>query len=81
MGCLTEALGMSLSGSATVPAVDARRLRLAKKSGMQIMKLIEEDIRPNSIMVYEAFENVSELIWRWEDPQTLSFTSLRLHHN
>ena len=57
MGCLTEALGMSLSGSATVPAVDARRLRLAKKSGMQIMKLIEEDIRPNSIMVYEAFEN------------------------
>jgi len=57
MGCLTEALGMSLSGSATVPAVDARRLRLAKKSGMQIMKLIEEDIRPNDIMVYEAFEN------------------------
>ena len=57
MGCLTEALGMSLPGSATVPAVDARRLRLAKKSGMQIMKLIEEDIRPKDIMVYEAFEN------------------------
>ncbi len=57
MGCLTEALGMSLPGSATIPAVDARRLRVAKQSGMQIMKLIEENIRPHDIMVYEAFEN------------------------
>jgi len=57
MGCITEALGMSLPGSATIPAVDARRLRVAKKSGMQIMKLIEEDIRTHEIMSYEAFEN------------------------
>jgi dihydroxy-acid dehydratase len=57
MGCITEALGMSLPGSATIPAVDARRLRVAKQSGMQIMKLIEEDVRPRGIMVYEAFEN------------------------
>ena len=57
MGCITEALGMSLPGSATIPAVDARRLRVAKQSGMQIMKLIEEDVRPHDIMVYEAFRN------------------------
>jgi dihydroxy-acid dehydratase len=57
MGCIAEALGMSLSGSATIPAVDARRLRVAKQSGMQIMKLIEKDIKPHDIMVYEAFEN------------------------
>lgn len=57
MGCITEALGMSLPGSATIPAVDARRHRVAKQSGMQIMKLIEEDIRPHDIMVYEAFRN------------------------
>ena len=57
MGCLTEALGMSLPGSATIPAVDARRLRVAKQSGTQIMKLIEGNIRPHDIMVYEAFEN------------------------
>jgi dihydroxy-acid dehydratase len=57
MGCLCEALGMSLPGSATVPAVDARRLRLAKHSGMQIVKLIEEDIKARDVMVYEAFEN------------------------
>ncbi len=57
MGCITEALGMSLPGSATIPAVDARRLRVAKQSGIQIMKLIEEDVRPRGIMVYEAFRN------------------------
>ena len=57
MGCITEALGMSLPGSATIPAVDARRLRVAKQSGIQIMKLIEEDARPHDIMIYEAFEN------------------------
>jgi dihydroxy-acid dehydratase len=57
MGCITEALGMSLPGSATIPAVDARRLRVAKQSGIQMMKLIEEDAKPHDIMVYEAFEN------------------------
>lgn len=57
MCCLVEALGMSLPGSATIPAVDARRLRVAKQSGLQLMKLIEGDVTPNDIMVYEAFEN------------------------
>jgi len=57
MGCLAEALGMSMVGSATIPAVDARRLRVAKQSGMQIVKLIEGDVRPHDIMVLEAFEN------------------------
>ena len=57
MGCLTEALGMSLPGSATIPAVDARRLRVAKQSGLQIIKLIESDLRPHDIMVPDAFEN------------------------
>ncbi len=57
MGCLSEALGMSLPKSSTIPAVDARRLEAAKKSGMRIVKLIKEDIRPHDILVYEAFEN------------------------
>jgi dihydroxy-acid dehydratase len=57
MGCLCEALGMSITGSATVPAVDARRLRFAKQSGMQIVKLIENGVKARDIMVYEAFEN------------------------
>lgn len=57
MCCIAEVLGMSLTGAATIPAVDARRLRVAKQSGMQIMKLLEQDIKPRDIMTYEAFEN------------------------
>ncbi|MBS7247761.1 MAG: dihydroxy-acid dehydratase [Candidatus Jordarchaeales archaeon] len=57
MCCLAEALGMSLPGSATIPAVDARRFRVAKQSGMQIVKLIEEGIKPSDIMTYESIEN------------------------
>ena len=57
MACLCEALGMSLPGSATVSAVDARRLRLARATGRQIMKLIKEGITPSKILTDEAFEN------------------------
>lgn len=57
MNCLTEALGMGLSGNGTIPAVYSDRLRLAKQAGMQIMKLLEADIRPRDIMTKAAFMN------------------------
>ena len=57
MNCLTEALGMGLPGNGTVPAVFSERLRLAKKTGMQIMKVLEAGLRPKDIMTKEAFEN------------------------
>ncbi len=57
MNCLTEVLGMGLTGNGTIPAVYAERLRLAKKAGMKIMELLERDIRPKSIMTERAFEN------------------------
>lgn len=57
MNCLTEVLGMSLPGSGTIPAVTAARIRLAKHTGMQIMKLVEEDIKPLDIMTEKAFMN------------------------
>lgn len=57
MGCMTEALGMSLPGCATSPATEARKYRIAKKSGIQIMNLIKEDIKPRDIMTSLAFEN------------------------
>lgn len=57
MNCLTEALGLALPGNGTVPAVSAARRRLAKMAGIQIMKLVEEDIRPLDIMTARAFEN------------------------
>ena len=57
MNCLTEVLGMGLPGNGTIPAVDSERLRLAKHAGMQIMKLVKEDIKPRDIMVKDAFLN------------------------
>ena len=50
MNCLTEAIGMGLRGNGTIPAVWSARLRLAKHAGMQIMELVEQDIRPRDIM-------------------------------
>ncbi len=57
MNCLTEALGMALPGNGTIPAVYSERIRLAKKSGMKIMELVEKDIRPADIMTPAAFQN------------------------
>ena len=57
MNCLTEAIGMALRGNGTIPAVHAARLRLAKRTGMQIMTLIERDIKPRDIMTAAAFRN------------------------
>lgn len=55
--CLTEVLGMGLSGNGTIPAVYSSRIELAKHAGMQIMDLIEKDIRPLDIMTEDAFHN------------------------
>ena len=57
MNCLTEVLGMGLPGNGTIPAVYSERLRLAKHAGMQIMKLVKENIKPRDIMVKDAFLN------------------------
>ncbi len=57
MNCLTEAIGMALPGNGTIPAVYSARLRLAKHTGMQIMKLVEQNIRPRDIMTPAAFHN------------------------
>ena len=57
MNCLTEAIGMALPGNGTIPAVHAARVRLAKDTGEQVMKLLEKDIRPKDILTPEAFEN------------------------
>ena len=57
MNCLTEAIGMALRGNGTVPAPYSARIRLAKSTGMQIMKLVEKDIKPRDIMTEAAFHN------------------------
>lgn len=57
MNCLTEALGMGLPGNGTVPAVYSERIRLAKSAGMQILKLVEADLKPRDILTREALLN------------------------
>jgi len=57
MNCLTEALGLSLPGSGTIPAVHAGRRRLAKGTGMTILALLKKDIRPRAIATLDAFKN------------------------
>lgn len=57
MNCMTEVLGMGLPGNGTIPAVDARRIRLAKAAGMQVMELVRQDIRPRDILTEQAFAN------------------------
>ena len=57
INCLSEALGMALPGNGTVPAVKSERIRLAKKAGETIMKLVENDIHPRMILKKEAFKN------------------------
>lgn len=57
MNCLTEALGMGLPGNGTIPATTGARIRLAKHAGMQVMHLVEIDLKPREVMTRAAFEN------------------------
>ncbi|SMC18825.1 dihydroxy-acid dehydratase [Clostridium acidisoli DSM 12555] len=57
MNCLSEVLGLALPGNGTIPAVYSERIRLAKKTGMKIVELVKEDIRPSKILTEEAFMN------------------------
>ncbi|HHZ02093.1 MAG TPA: dihydroxy-acid dehydratase [Tissierellia bacterium] len=57
MGCLSEALGMSLTGSALIPATYAERLRVSFEAGLKICELVEKDIKPRDILTKEAILN------------------------
>ena len=57
MASISEALGMSILGSASAPAESERRLEICYNTGKAIMSLLESNIRPRDIMTFEAFEN------------------------
>jgi dihydroxy-acid dehydratase len=61
MNCLSEVLGIALSGNGTIPAVDIARKTLAKEAGIKIMELVEKDIKPLDLMTLKAFENAITL--------------------
>ena len=57
MACLTEAMGMSLPFCATSSAVSAKKKRIAFDSGMQIVELVNRDIKPSNIIDRETLRN------------------------
>ena len=57
MACLTEALGMSLPGTAAIPAVHADRLRAAEATGEAAVALAHSRLTPERILTSRAFEN------------------------
>jgi dihydroxy-acid dehydratase len=57
MASMVEALGVSLPGNAAIPAVDARRHRLAQLTGRRIVEMVQEDLRLSRILTRAAFEN------------------------
>ncbi len=62
MAAVGEALGMSLPGSASPPAVDSRRDDFAQRSGDAVVRLLEAGIRPRQILTKEAFENAIAVV-------------------
>ncbi len=57
MACLTEIMGMSLPFCATAAAVSAKKRRIAFESGMRIVDMVKEDLRPSQIITREALRN------------------------
>ena len=57
MAAIGEALGMALPGNAAIPAVDSRRQQLSEAAGRQIVRLVEQGLRPSDILTPVAFDN------------------------
>jgi dihydroxy-acid dehydratase len=57
MATVMETLGISLPGTASIPAEDPRRLETSKQAGRQVLQLLKQNIRPKDILTRKAFEN------------------------
>lgn len=62
MNILTESLGMMLAGTSLIPAGTAFRRFAARNSGIEIMRLVEEEITPRKIMTKDALHNAIVLL-------------------
>ena len=62
MSSAIEAMGMSIPGAASVPAIDPRNDQIAFDSGKVIYSLLEQDLKPRDIMTREAFENAIRVV-------------------
>ena len=62
MSSAIEAMGMSIPGAASIPAIDPRNDQVAFDSGSVMYDLLEKDIKPRDIMTREAFENAIRVV-------------------
>jgi dihydroxy-acid dehydratase len=57
MASMVEALGLTLPGASTIPAVDSRKKLMAQLSGRRIVEMVNEDLKLSDILTRKAFEN------------------------
>lgn len=62
MACIAEALGMSLPGTATIPAVDSQRLVAAEESGKTAVRLARSPILPSQVITHKSVENAFRIL-------------------
>ena len=62
MSSAIEAMGMSMPGAASIPAIDPRMEDVAADSGAVLYNLLERDIKPRDIMTHDAFENAITVV-------------------
>ena len=62
MACIAEALGMSLPGTGTIPAVDSQRLVAAEASGREAVRLAHRPITPREVITPESVENAVRVL-------------------
>ena len=62
MASAIEALGMSLPGAASIPAVDHRTMDVAYQAGAVLVRLLEQDLKPRDILTRQAFENAITVV-------------------
>lgn len=57
MNCLSEAIGIALPGNGTILAFYSKRLRLAKTTGIKVMELVNNNVKPKDIVTIDAIKN------------------------
>ncbi|MHA6345380.1 dihydroxy-acid dehydratase [Roseivivax sp. CAU 1761] len=62
MACIAETLGMSLPGTAAIPAVHADRLRAGEASGLAAARMIANPIRPSQVITEKSVENALRML-------------------
>jgi len=59
---MAEAMGLSLPGCASIPAVYAQRIHMAEATGIKIVELVQKEIRPSDILTRAAIENAIKVL-------------------